>query len=71
MTATINDQAAQPVSRGGVGRIARVIGPVVDVEFPENQVPDLSNALTADYDFNGKPRRITFETCLLYTSRCV
>ncbi len=62
MTATINDQATQPVAGGGTGRIARVIGPVVDVEFPENQVPDLYNALTADYEFNGKPRRITFET---------
>lgn len=62
MTATINDQATQPVSEGATGRIARVIGPVVDVEFPENQVPDLYNALTADYEFNGQPRRITFET---------
>ena len=62
MTATINDQATQPVSEGATGRIARVIGPVVDVEVPENQVPDLYNALTADYEFNGQPRRITFET---------
>ena len=62
MTATINDQATQPVNAGGTGRIARVIGPVVDVEFLENQVPDLYNALTADYVFNGTPRRITFET---------
>ncbi|MCT2361778.1 F0F1 ATP synthase subunit beta [Kocuria marina] len=62
MTATINDQATQPVSEGATGRIARVIGPVVDVEFPENQVPDLYNALTADYEFNGQSRRITFET---------
>ena len=28
MTATINDQATQPVSEGATGRIARVIGPV-------------------------------------------
>lgn len=61
MTATINEQAAQPVSGGATGRVARVIGPVVDVEFPENQVPGVYNALTADYEFNGEPRKITFE----------
>src|SRR6185312_7108161 len=27
------------------GRVVRVIGPVVDVEFPRGQVPDLLNAL--------------------------
>ncbi len=61
MTATINEQAAQPVSGGATGRVARVIGPVVDVEFPENQVPAVYSALTADYEFNGEPRKITFE----------
>jgi F-type H+-transporting ATPase subunit beta len=28
-----------------IGKIARVIGPVVDVEFPEGQLPDIRNAL--------------------------
>jgi F-type H+-transporting ATPase subunit beta len=28
------------------GRIVRVIGPVVDVEFPPGDLPDINNALT-------------------------
>jgi F-type H+/Na+-transporting ATPase subunit beta len=31
---------------GAEGRIVRVIGPVVDVEFPPGDVPDINNALT-------------------------
>ena len=62
MTATISEQAGQPVSGGATGRIARVIGPVVDVEFPEHAVPGIYNALTAQYELNGEKRTITFET---------
>ena len=29
------------------GRVVRVIGPVVDVEFPRDAVPDIYNALTS------------------------
>ena len=32
------------------GRVVRVIGPVVDVEFPRNSVPELYTALTVDVD---------------------
>ncbi|MCS4484100.1 F0F1 ATP synthase subunit beta [Gleimia sp. 6138-11-ORH1] len=32
----------------GVGRIARVIGPVVDIEFPPDQMPAMYNALQVD-----------------------
>ncbi|MEX5298820.1 F0F1 ATP synthase subunit beta [Kocuria sp. CPCC 205292] len=62
MTATISEQAGQPVSGGATGRIARVIGPVVDVQFPEHAVPGIYNALTARYELNGETRTITFET---------
>src|SRR6195952_1235243 len=43
-TATAEAQAstAQP---GGVGRIARVTGPVVDIEFPHDAIPGIYNAL--------------------------
>ena len=30
---------------GGVGRIARVTGPVVDIEFPHDSIPGIYNAL--------------------------
>ncbi|MFI7483226.1 F0F1 ATP synthase subunit beta [Kocuria sp. M1R5S2] len=62
MTVTTNEQAAQPVSGGAIGRVARVIGPVADIEFPEHAVPSVYNALTADYELNGEKKRITFET---------
>ncbi len=35
----------------GVGRVARVTGPVVDVEFPSQAMPELFNALTVEVDF--------------------
>jgi F-type H+-transporting ATPase subunit beta len=45
----------------GVGRVARIIGPVVDVEFPVDAMPEIFNALTIDYDFQGENRTITLE----------
>jgi F-type H+-transporting ATPase subunit beta len=37
----------------GVGRVARVTGPVVDVEFPAEQMPELFNALNVDVTFDA------------------
>lgn len=34
----------------GVGRVARVTGPVIDVEFPAEAMPELFNALTLEVD---------------------
>ena len=33
---------------GGIGRVARVIGPVVDVEFAPDEMPEVYNALHVD-----------------------
>jgi len=44
-----------------VGKIVQVIGPVVDVEFADGQLPALFNALTVDYTLGGKPARLTLE----------
>ena len=38
-----------PVS-GGMGRVARVIGPIVDIEFPDDAIPDIYHALTVPLD---------------------
>ncbi|MBQ9691356.1 MAG: F0F1 ATP synthase subunit beta, partial [Eggerthellaceae bacterium] len=35
-------------AKGGIGHIVRIVGPVVDVEFPANQLPAIYNALTVD-----------------------
>jgi F-type H+-transporting ATPase subunit beta len=43
------------------GRVVRVIGPVVDVEFPPNQLPEINNALTVDVDLGGTVTTITCE----------
>ena len=61
MTATINDQGTGTSTGGAAGRIARIIGPVIDAEFPPNAMPEVYNALTAELTVNGKTRTITFE----------
>ncbi|MGE5226751.1 MAG: F0F1 ATP synthase subunit beta [Planctomycetaceae bacterium] len=43
------------------GRVVRVIGPVVDVEFPPNELPEINNALTVDVDLAGATTTITCE----------
>ncbi len=50
----------------GVGRVARVTGPVVDVEFPVEAMPELMNALQVDVSFGageegGGTRMLTLE----------
>ena len=36
------------------GRVARVVGPVVDVEFPPDSIPPLYNALTVEINLAGQ-----------------
>jgi F-type H+-transporting ATPase subunit beta len=50
-----------PTTSTKVGKITQVIGPVVDVEFADGHVPALYNALTVDYELNGKPAHLTLE----------
>ncbi|MEV6161569.1 F0F1 ATP synthase subunit beta [Streptomyces sp. NPDC052052] len=57
MTTTVETAVA-------TGRVARVIGPVVDVEFPVDAMPDIYNALTvevADPAEEGKLKKLTLE----------
>jgi F-type H+-transporting ATPase subunit beta len=42
------------------GKIVQVIGPVVDIEFPE-PLPAIYNALTVDYTVQGQPTKLTLE----------
>ncbi|MDN5763199.1 MAG: F0F1 ATP synthase subunit beta, partial [Microlunatus sp.] len=44
---------------GGVGRVSRVIGPVVDVEFPVDQMPDIYNALLVETTVSGETHTMT------------
>jgi F-type H+-transporting ATPase subunit beta len=43
------------------GRVVRVIGPVVDVEFPPSQLPEINNALQVDVEMGGTTTTITCE----------
>ncbi len=43
------------------GRVVRVIGPVVDVEFPPSELPEINTALTIDVVLEEKTTRITCE----------
>src|SRR5512147_2228166 len=42
------------------GKIVQVVGPVVDVEFPET-LPGIYHALTVDYTIQDQPIRLTLE----------
>jgi F-type H+-transporting ATPase subunit beta len=42
------------------GKIVQVIGPVVDVEFPD-LLPEIYQALTVEYQVGGKPATLTLE----------
>jgi F-type H+-transporting ATPase subunit beta len=43
------------------GRVVRVIGPVVDVEFPPNELPEINNALKVDVELGEATVTITCE----------
>jgi len=45
----------------GTGRVARVIGPVVDIEFPADSMPAIFNALHVDVTLSGEKRTLTLE----------
>ncbi len=60
MTATISDETTEGTG-GSVGRIARVIGPVVDVEFPSDSMPEIYNALSVDITLGGETHTIVLE----------
>ncbi|CAB4244658.1 F1 sector of membrane-bound ATP synthase, beta subunit [Methylacidimicrobium sp. AP8] len=44
------------------GKIVQIIGPVVDLEFPEESLPAIYNALRVRFEREGKPVELTLET---------
>jgi len=63
MTATDENPAAGggAESTAGTGRVARVTGPVVDVEFSVDQMPGIYNALHVDVTLGDVTRTLTLE----------
>ncbi len=63
MSTTMEERSTEPEA-GGVGRIARVTGPVVDVEFPSDSMPDMYSKLTTELELGGETRTLTLEVAL-------
>ncbi len=59
MTATLEETTQ--AGGASVGRIARVIGPVVDVEFPVDAMPEIYNKLTAEVVLGGETTVLPLE----------
>src|ERR1700757_3914950 len=59
MTATVEETSAS--KQGGTGRVVRVIGPVIDVEFAPDQMPEVYNALHLERTLGGETRTLTLE----------
>src|SRR5215467_16258116 len=51
-------------TKTGVGRVVRVIGPVVDVEFPRDAMPEIFNALKVDVTLAEGTKTLTLEVSL-------
>src|ERR1700733_13999320 len=66
MTATVDStgqggSAASDEAAAGTGRVARVTGPVVDVEFPAEHMPEIYFALHVDVVLEDETRTLTLE----------
>ncbi|HKJ12840.1 MAG TPA: F0F1 ATP synthase subunit beta [Ornithinimicrobium sp.] len=61
MSTATNEATEQEQTEGGVGRLARIIGPVVDVEFPPGQIPEMYNLLTTEVELAGEMQTINLE----------
>ena len=59
MTTTAPETPA--TGAAGVGRVSRVIGPVVDVEFPSDAMPEIYNALKVEVALGETKRILTLE----------
>ena len=61
MTATVENPAESGDTATGTGRVARVIGPVVDVEYPAEAMPEIYYALHVDVNLGDTARTLTLE----------
>src|SRR6476659_4077449 len=61
MTETIEQSETGTAEEGGIGRVVRVIGPVVDVEFAPDEMPAIFNALEVDRTLGDETVTLTLE----------
>src|SRR5215203_186222 len=60
MTATVEDTQTES-GQGSTGRIARVIGPVVDIEFPADSMPEMYNLLETELTILEETKTLSLE----------
>src|SRR3982751_6925219 len=61
MTATISDTETTSAESGSGGRVARVIGPVVDIEFPTDSMPEMYNLLETELTLGAETKKLSLE----------
>ncbi|MDQ1719273.1 MAG: F-type H+/Na+-transporting ATPase subunit beta, partial [Pseudonocardiales bacterium] len=61
MTTLFEDAPSTDAAAGGIGRVVRVTGPVIDVEFGRNNIPSLYNALTVEVELGELSKTLTLE----------
>src|SRR5690554_8078993 len=61
MATATKSAKAEAKAPAGVGRVARVTGPVVDIEFPHDSIPGIYNALKTTVTMAGSSHEITLE----------
>src|SRR6202451_2206977 len=61
MTETDEKTPESGEAAAGTGRVARVTGPVVDVEFPAEHMPEIYFALHVDVVLEDETRTLTLE----------
>jgi len=44
------------------GRVVKIAGPVVDVAFPQDSLPEITNALEVDVELDGKKKHYCFRS---------
>ncbi len=60
MTAIATEER-QDTHSGATGRVARITGPVVDIEFPADGIPEQYNLLTTQVELGGETSNINLE----------
>jgi len=59
---SMTEEAARPVAEGrGEGRVMQIVGPVVDVEFPPEDMPEINTALEVERELAGTKDTIVAE----------
>src|SRR3954462_775597 len=60
MTATVSETAGATKAQG-IGRVSRFIGPVCDIEFAADEMPEIYNALEIDFTLEGVDKTLILE----------